>query len=252
MAPVSLVFIFLAGDIVFQIEDYVSGSANIGMRLGIGAAVVMISLVGGRVVPSFTRNWLVRENPGRLPASFGRFDSSIVAVSALTVSLWAFCPDWKGTALLALISGLGQLVRLGRWAGNRAWRDRLVLVLHIGYAFVPLGFLLLGASILFPATVPVSGAVHAWTAGAIGTMTLAIMTRASLGHTGRPLSADWITHVIYGLVILAALFRIAAAFSVQIASFLLYLAGGLWIAGFWLFALSYGPLLCRPRIRPRS
>jgi hypothetical protein len=93
-----------------------------------------------------------------------------------------------------LVAAVVQTVRLARWAGDRTLRDRLVLILHVGYAFVPLGFLIIGGAILFPGTVPISGGVHVWTVGAIGTMMLAIMTRASLGHTGQPLSAGRLPH----------------------------------------------------------
>ena len=91
-----------------------------------------------------------------------------------------------------------QIARLARWAGDRTFADRLVLVLHVGYAFVPLGFLLIGTS-AFTAAVPASAGIHAWTAGAIGLMTLAVMTRATLGHTGQPLQAGAATQAIYAL-----------------------------------------------------
>ena len=88
-------------------------------------------------------------------------------------------------------------VRHVRWAGDRTLADRLVLVLHVAYAFVPLGFLLLGAAVLWPAIVPTSAGLHAWMAGAIGMMTLAVMTRASLGHTSQELVASLPTQLIY-------------------------------------------------------
>jgi uncharacterized protein involved in response to NO len=150
------------------------------------------------------------------------------------------------------MAGLAQSVRLMRWAGGRTWRDKLVLVLHVGYAFVPLGFLLMAGALLFPRQVPLSGAIHAWTAGAIGVMTLAVMTRVSLGHTGRRLSADGITQAIYAFALLAALARIAAAFATPFSTALLLTAAALWIAGFWLFAVRYGPWLCRPRAEERE
>ena len=138
-------------------------------------------------------------------------------------------------------------VRLGRWAGDRTLRDRLVLVLHVGYGFVPLGFLLVAGAILYPQAVPVSAGIHAWTVGAIGTMTLAIMTRASLGHAGQELVAGPLTQAIYVAVLLAAFLRIAAAFGSEVAALLLEAAGAVWIAAFWFFAVGYGPLLLRPR-----
>jgi uncharacterized protein involved in response to NO len=202
-----------AGNVVFHFEDHVRGAGQFGARLGVGAAISLISLIGGRVVPSFTRNWLARENPGRVPQPFGHFDRGVLATSAVAVALWVLAPQWPPTGAVLLFAAVIQTIRLARWAGDRTLRDRLVLILHIGSGFVPLGFLIVGGAILFPGAVPSSGGVHAWTVGAIGTLTLAMMTRASLGHTGQPLSGGRLTQAIYALVILAAAFRIAAAFA---------------------------------------
>ena len=247
LPPVLIVLMFLAGNVIFHVEDYQAGTAQFGTRLGIAAAVALISLIGGRVIPSFTRNWLVRENPGRLPVPFGRFDLAVLGVSLFALVLWVSVPTWRVTAAAMLVAGVAQAARLARWAGDRTLRDRLVLVLHVGYAFVPLGFLILAAAILFPHSVPLSGGIHAWTAGAIGTMTLGIMTRASLGHTGQDLTAGPLTQAIYAAIVIAALLRIAAAFAPDAAA-LLHAAGAAWIAAFWAFAVSYEPLLLRPRI----
>jgi uncharacterized protein involved in response to NO len=245
LAPVAILAALFAGNVIFHLEDHAAGMAPVGTRLGIAAVVILISLIGGRVVPNFTRNWLARERPGRLPAPFGRLDAVALALSLLAVTLWVVVPEGSGTAASMLLAGVAQAIRLARWAGYRCARERLVLVLHVGYAFVPLGFLLVSAAIFLPQAVTLSAGVHAWTAGAIGTMTLAIMTRASLGHTGHPLHAGPLTQAVYALVVLAALARILAA--LVPAPALLHAAGGLWIAAFWTFAAGYGPLLWRPR-----
>lgn len=251
LPAVLIVLMFLAGNVIFHVEVYQAGTAQWGMRLGIAAAVALISLIGGRVIPSFTRNWLVRENPGRLPVPFGRFDIVVLVVSLLALALWVSIPGWPVTAGLLLAAGIAQTARLARWAGDRTLRDRLVLILHVGYAFVPLGFLFLAAAILFPLAVPLSAGIHAWTAGAIGTTTLAIMTRASLGHTGQELTAGPLTQAIYAAIVIAALLRIAAAFAPNAVA-LLHAAGAAWITAFWVFAVSYGPLLLRPRLSIRQ
>ena len=115
-----------------------------------------------------------------------------------------------------------------------------MLVLHMGYSFIPIGFLLLGSS-AWSTFVPTGAGMHAWTTGAIGLMTLAVMTRASLGHTGQPLRAGPATQIIYAAILAAAVTRIAAAFSGSIA--LMEFAGLAWISAFGGFALVYGPLL---------
>jgi NnrS protein len=181
---VMLVLLLLAGNIAFHLEAHFDGAADTGIRIGIAVVVVLIPLIGGRIIPSFTRNWLVRENPGRLPTPFGRFDVIVVAIGALALAVWVVSPAGRLTGAGLAIAGLLHLVRLGRWAGDRTWRERLVLILHVGYAFVPLGFLLNAASAF--ELVPVGAGIHAWMVGAAGTMTLAVMSRATLGHTGQP------------------------------------------------------------------
>ncbi|HJS06802.1 MAG TPA: NnrS family protein, partial [Pirellulales bacterium] len=133
---VAVVGVLAAGNLIFHFEAHFRGSADYAVRLGIGAVILLISLVGGRVVPSFTHNWLARQAPGRMPSPFGRFDVMVVAVSAAALALWIAAPLDSITGVVLIGAGLIQLVRLLRWAGERTIRDRLVLVLHIGYAFV--------------------------------------------------------------------------------------------------------------------
>jgi len=232
--------LLILGNVVFHAEVWLKGAADYGIRIAIGAVVLLISLIGGRIVPSFTGNWLARNNPGRRPAPFSRFDMAAIAASALALIGWIAAPAHHITGALLVLAGLLQAARLARWAGGRAIADRLVLVLHVAYVFVPLGFLLIGAS-AFTAAVPPSAGIHAWTAGAFGLMTLAVMTRASLGHTGRPLQAGMGTQAIYALVLASALLRIVAALTGSLA--LIEYAGAVWIAGFALFVALYGPLL---------
>jgi uncharacterized protein involved in response to NO len=235
-----VVGILVAGNIVFHIEELRFGAANYGIRIGIGAVILLISLVGGRIVPSFTHNWLTRNNPGRLPIPFSRFDAVTLAVSALALAAWVALPDNRLTGAAMIAAAVLQFARLARWAGDRTLRDRLVLVLHVAYFFVPLGFLLIGASDL-TTHVPPSAGIHAWTAGAIGLMTLAVMTRATLGHTGQPLHAGAVTQTIYACIAVAAVLRIVAACTGSLM--LLDLSGATWIAGFAAFVFLYGPLL---------
>jgi uncharacterized protein involved in response to NO len=151
-------------------------------------------------------------------------------------------PSGKLIAAALAVAGLLQIARLARWAGDRTFADRLVLVLHVGYAFVPLGFLLIGLS-AFTAAVPPSAGIHAWTAGAVGLMTLAVMTRATLGHTGQALHAGPATQAIYACVLVGALLRVCAAVHGSLP--LIEAGGTLWIAGFAGYVVVYGPLLVR-------
>jgi uncharacterized protein involved in response to NO len=158
---------------------------------------------------------------------------------------WSVMPGRAESGWLLIAAGLLNTLRLARWAGDRTFADRLVLVLHVAYVFVPAGFVLTGLSILRPDLVPASAGIHAWTAGAIGMMTLAVMTRASLGHTGQPLVASAMTQVIYGCAFCAAILRIASAFTGDMV--LMHIAAAAWVLAFAGFAGIYGPrLVWRP------
>ena len=244
---VILILLLLAGNVAFHLEAHFHGVADTGIRIGIAVIVMLIGMIGGRIVPSFTRNWLVRENPGRLPAPFGRFDIIVVAVSALALIAWVVSSDSQYTGAALALAGLLHLVRLGRWAGDRTWRERLVLILHVGYAFVPLGFLLNAASAF--GLVPTGAGVHAWMVGAAGTMTLAVMSRATLGHTGRQLTASAATQAIYLAIIVAALSRVCAVIEPTHSEPLLHVAAFAWAAAFFGFAIAFGPLLVGWRSR---
>jgi uncharacterized protein involved in response to NO len=242
---VMLVLLLLAGNVAFHLEAHFHGAAEAGIRIGIAVVVLLISLIGGRIIPSFTRNWLVRENPGRLPAPFGRFDIIVVAISALTLVFWIVDASSLLAGAALALTGVLHLARLGRWAGDRTWRERLLLILHIGYAFVPLGFLLNGASAF--GLVPAGAGIHAWMAGAAGIMTLAVMTRATLGHTGQRLTASATTQLIYAAIIVAALARICAAVELLHYGPLLHLAAFAWAAAFLGFSITFGRLLASQR-----
>ena len=232
------------GNLAFHLEARIEGAADVSIRAGLAVVVTLIMVIGGRIVPNFTRGWLARERPGRLPRPFGRFDVACIVVSGTALVLWTLHPSADATGLALIGGGLAQLARLIRWAGDRTVGERLVLVLHLGYAFVPLGFLLLGAS-AFGIGVASAG-LHAWASGAVGVMTLAVMTRASIGHTGQALTASAATQAIYAAVLVAALARIGAALEPEWVTVLLTISGSAWFAAFAGFALAYGPSLCRP------
>jgi uncharacterized protein involved in response to NO len=237
--------VLLAGNVTFHMEAHSTGAAEYGVRIGVAAVLMLIMLIGGRIVPSFTRNWLVRQNPGRLPAAFDRFEVASVVLASTAIVAWCVAPGSWGTGSGLLVAGVVQAVRLARWAGDRTWRDPLVVVLHVAYAFVPFGFVLMAAASFD--WLPPSAGIHAWTGGAFGTMTLAVMSRASLGHTGRTLVATPGTQVAYGLVILAAVARICAALEPELAMALLPVAAFAWAAAFVGFAACYWDVFTRPR-----
>jgi uncharacterized protein involved in response to NO len=242
LIPVTMLACANAG---FHVEAHLFGAAEFAIRTGITAILILVMLIGGRIIPSFTRNWLVRENPSRLPIPFGKFDMLAIAVSAAALSLWIIVPAGPVPGAALWSAGALHAVRLAGWAGERTAREPLVFVLHVAYAFVPLGFALAGLAAF--GLVPRSAGPHAWMAGAVGTMTLAVMTRASLGHTGRELVARTGTQVIYAAVVLAAVARVGAALLPTWAILLIHLAALPWIVAFGGFALLYAPMLFHAR-----
>lgn len=221
--------------------------AGLGWRLGFAIILLLVSLIGGRIIPAFTRNWLTKQGKaGRLPPQMNRFDIAALAVTGASLLAWAALPDARVSGALLIAAGLLQTGRLARWSGLRTWREPLVLVLHISYAWLPLGLLLLGGS-YFIWCIPVSAAMHALSAGAMASMTLAVMTRASLGHTGRELRADGWTQAIYALVTTGAALRFAAPMLPFDYATTIGAAGIFWGASFLLFVLAYGPKLLGPR-----
>jgi len=229
----------------------IAETGGAGQRAGLAVVIGLISLIGGRIVPSFTRNWLAKRGATKMPASFGSLDRLALAMTAAGLAFWAALPEASAAGFLLLAAGVLGWVRLACWRGMRTFAEPLVWSLHLGFAWVPLGLGLLGASVLWPATIPAAAAIHALSAGAIGAMTLAVMTRATLGHTGRALAADRLTGAVYLLVALAALARVAAALGAALGMGgydpLLWLAASAWTGAFALFTLRYGRYLLEGR-----
>jgi uncharacterized protein involved in response to NO len=220
---------------------------DLGWQLAIGIVVILISLIGGRIIPSFTRNWMSKRGIKKgLPTQPGRFDLVVIGATALAVLAWLAGPSETPVGLFLVAAALLQAVRWLRWRGYRTYPDPLVFVLHVGYAWIPIGLALLGCSLM--GLVPRSAAIHALTAGAMATMILAVMTRASLGHTARELKANAATTTIYALVTVGAVLRVVASLGLVDYNFGIEIAGVAWAGAFALFLIAYAPVLWRPRI----
>ncbi len=219
---------------------------GLGWRLAIGVVVVLISVIGGRIVPAFTRNWLNARGMTPVPPPAGMIDRVALGTLHAGIILWAFLPDWQPLAALLLVAAALNLMRLARWHGMSTKDEPLLLILHVGYLWLVIGVALLGLSLVTD-DVPPAAAIHALTAGAMGTMSLAVMTRATLGHTGRVLRADPMTIIIYALVVASAVLRVAAAWAVEMQMDLLELSAFAWVGAFALFIAEYGPMLLAPR-----
>jgi len=247
--PVLILLTILASaNVLSHLRTFEPELALLGERIGIAVVAMLISLIGGRIVPSFTRNWMAKQKLKPEPTPTGWFDALVLAASALALALWAAAPQFFATGLALALAGVLHWVRLARWRGWRTRAEPLVLILHLGYAWLAFGLTLMGLAIISVGVVPAASGLHALTAGAFGVMTLAVMTRASLGHVGQPLTATPRISAIYVLVNLGALVRVISPLAPDIYTPLLIVSALLWGGAFVLFVIVYAPLLLRARV----
>jgi len=213
----------------------------------VNLTLLLIVLIGGRIVPSFTLSTLRRM--GR-PVAIAQPRAleiacllSVLAVLAIELTI----PDGIAAGIAAALAAVLNGVRLGLWKGHRTTADPLLWVLHVGYLWIPLGLALKAMWLLAGADIGVNW-LHALTFGAFSTMVLAVMTRVALGHTGRPLRAAPATVASYVLLTLGALVRVfGPALFPALTLPSIAVAGLLWMTAFTLFLAVYGPILLSPR-----
>ena len=219
---------------------------------GLWLVVMLMNLIGGRVIPGFTRNWLKRQlaehkrEPATLPPAFDRFDllTTWLMVAFALLHLLEAPSQW--TAVVGIITSVLLFIRLTRWQGIHTGSEPLVWVLHVAFSWLPLGFLLLAFAEL--GLLPQTAGVHALTSGAITTMIIAIAGRAALGHTGRALESHPVLTAAYVLITLAAICRVAATLGPG-ARALLAASAAAWFLGFVCFAWRYVPILTQPKAK---
>lgn len=218
------------------------------------AVAVMIAIIGGRIIPAFTHNWLnVRRSPGQMPTRNAKLDAAaVLSVAAFAgVDIWQ--PSSFAAGLFAAVAACLNAIRLYGWRGWQTRSEPIVWILHLGYAWLVAG-LILSAVAALTATIPASLAYHAFGAGAAATMILAVMSRASLGHTGRKLIAPPLAVWSYWAITLAAVLRVFGpmlATAPAVSGIVLGVAAMAWIAAFSLFAIAYAPILTGPRVQEK-
>jgi uncharacterized protein involved in response to NO len=219
---------------------------------GLWLVVMLINLIGGRVIPGFTRNWLKRQlmehkrEPATLPPVFDRFDLFTTWLMVAFAILHLLAAPSRWTAVVGLITSVMLFIRLTRWQGMHTGGEPLVWVLHIAFSWLPLGFLFLAFAEL--GLLPRTAGIHALTSGAITTMIIAIAGRAALGHTGRALESHPVLTAAYVLITVAAICRVAATVGPG-ARALLALSSVAWFLGFVCFAWRYIPILTQGRLQ---
>ena len=161
---------------------------QIGLGIAIDIVMILIVIFGGRIIPAFTKSGLARHGISvRLRGDRWIEIFSITSVIAVLLADVAI-PLSAVNGAVALVAALAQTIRLAQWQGHRTARDPLIWVLHLGYAWLIVGLLLKGVWLTTAAPFAEKW-IHSLTVGAFTTMILAVMTRASLGHTGRALIA---------------------------------------------------------------
>jgi uncharacterized protein involved in response to NO len=240
-----LVSVLAAANIAFHLRGQIPLFGPGAERAAVAVITGLIALIGGRVTPSFTQNWTQAQGLLNGPTAFNRFDAGVLAVTGAALVAWVAAPLSPLTGAALFVAGGANLARLARWRGWLARREALVWILHLGYAWLGLGLILLGLAALVPDAVPFTAGVHALTTGAMGVETLAIMTRATRGHTGRPRVADRWTTAIYLLILSAAAVRVSAPFLIEWTVALLAISATLWALAFTGFVAAYGPMLWR-------
>ncbi len=229
----------------------IAETADVGIRLSMYVLAILVAVIGGRIIPSFTRNWLVKSGAIDLPKSMGRFDSAALVVLIVFVIAMVSAPTHLITSYLALCAGGFHGFRLLRWKGWAIIDEPLMWGLHLGYVWLSAALILIGLTGITSA-VPLSAGTHALTSGAFGTMIAVVMARASLGHTGRTLTATTGTTVVFILITVAALLRVSASFVPDFNNVMVWASGFAWIAAFGLFSLLYFPVFTKPSVQSKA
>lgn len=216
-----------------------------GWFLGLAIILTLISVIGGRIIPAFTGNWMQKEGLNPKPTMFNRFDVLVILVTI--AALVFLIGNWSElmTGITAAVAGCLHLMRLARWRGWQTLKSPIVVVLHVSYLWVPVGFALVSLAAFGLGGMEIMSAIHAWTVGAIGSTTLAVMTRASLGHAGLPLQDSGLLTSIYAAINLAALCRVVAIYGGADFGLFINVAGLLWCGAFGLFLLAFTPVYFR-------
>jgi uncharacterized protein involved in response to NO len=247
-APIGgLISLYAGANILFHVLALSGAATDLPERMALALVMVLLTLIGGRVTPNFTRDFLAEQSMTEQPASFSLVDGLSVVLVGIAAVTWIVQPQAMMTGWMLAVAGLVNMGRLLRWYGWVTWHEPLVLILHLGYGWLAISLFALGGAIL-GFGLPTTDAMHALTTGAVGVMTLAIMTRASLGHTGRPKHAGPLTICIYILVNLGAMLRVFGPSVDLSTNLVLGLAAMSWSGAYLLFALVYGPFLLRPSI----
>ncbi|GAA6162939.1 NnrS family protein [Pelagimonas sp. KU-00592-HH] len=254
--PQNMVFLFILsslwvanGLVHLEWAGIASGTLDVGMRMGLLSLCSMIAILGGRVTPAFTRNAMKRAGVPEAdwPVSRPPLEKATM-ILALGLPWVVTLPlDDRFVGTLAVLFGVVQILRVGLWRGAWTRAQPILWSLHLGMGFLGLGFILWGAALWGLGSE--IGALHVLGIGCVGVMTVAVMSRASLGHTGRPLKAPKPVAWAYGLMAVAAALRWGGtSLPVELYMPAMMVSAALWSLSFALFFMALAPVLGAPRM----
>ena len=206
--------------------------------------VMLMNVIGGRIAPSFLKN--------KYPTVEQKNFKLILPISIVSIILIIICtvsdaPEYI-TGIFSFIVSICLLIRLWGWKGWIAISDPLQIILHIGILWIAVGFLLLAYASFFDDTYVVLS-YHAFSIGAAGSLTLGVMSRAMIGHSGRPMNNEVILTTIFCLINLSAISRIVApVILTDHYTIMLFVSGICWVLAYALFLIRFIPLVLQPRM----
>jgi uncharacterized protein involved in response to NO len=208
--------------------------------------LLLVTVIGGRIIPNFTANWLRANGDKCLPVITPLVERATIVLTLSTGLFAAVVPLDLTTGVLALGAAGMHALRLSRWCGLATRNEPLLFILHVAYAWLPIGYLLTACAV-FGWGVSGTSALHALTAGAISMMILAVTTRVALAHTGRKLHAARLTVLAYGALLIAGLLRVLSPYT---GHYLLMLNASVvaWVLAFAFFLVVYFPVLTGPKV----
>jgi uncharacterized protein involved in response to NO len=232
----------------FGSNQILPGGDRLAIYLLIHTMLVLVTIIAARIVPAFTANWLRTQGPqSRLPVINERVNLLALLLTVAVGLSASFAPTLALTGGLAIAAALVHGFRLSRWRGFSTTSNPLLFVLHVAYAWVPLGYALLACSVFGWLFTPTS-ALHALTMGAIGMMVLAVTSRVALGHTGRPLQAARATVLAYWILMIAALIRVLSPMTGESYLLMIDLSALAWVLAFVIFLWVYWPILAKRKM----
>ncbi len=238
-----LIMAFANACIHADILGYYEHSAELGLDLIVSIIILMILVIAGRVFPFFTERGL----KGVIAIRNPMLDMAAIGSSLLVFLLLLFNVEGLFLTLVAVAAVVANTLRVAGWYERRIWYLPLLWVLYLGYGWIIMGFIFVALASI--SVIPATAAIHAFTVGGIGVLTLGMMARVSLGHTGRAMKASNTMAIAFALINLTALFRVLLPTLLPdwYSSLLLFSTYG-WLAAFSLFVLVYTPILSSVRI----